>query len=561
MASLERSSRALAFEVKCVNKAKALLESTKFPGFIHYESMLRKVLAEEILVLDPSSEERREAELQLARACSHSGFSDEDSTMYMNSLFELKGDECRRIVLKIAKRLEQEEHYETASQLYLEANEFTKSAELMLKASWLFSGTNHHEEKFLAATEVLIQGGENKANAYGKMAQIVMKEIRRDAKEVNKEIHGAEKDGGTYTGYGCNSDLFYVFGECLYHSGKKDESMIPFKEMGNHTPYDMRPAVSFLEEQNDLLRALEIQKLVAEANPYDDAYVHLADLHSRLGQKKEQANALWMAGKKMEAARLAYSITRDRSFFLKAAEYYNKKKSGRERTFFDNVWGLSQFWELSKKGNSWELPDPNSITEKKRKMEALHNLFSFVCIAYSLPVPPKIDELVFAMSRGDHRQKAKELGMEFKRRKELTKSTKRSIKSADNAPRLPGMKIPRKRKEDLTQLLSEPILFHALSHACLAGEQDYDIRVILRSAFLGLPRKRPVESTLPPKLLEMWRAAVTLDQPDPVEMAGRAYEEGEYYKEAHERYLKANLFEDAKRMEQLMRFSKKNAEN
>jgi hypothetical protein len=132
-------------------------------------------------------------------------------------------------------------------------------------------------------------------------------------------------------------------------------------------------------------------------------------------------------------------------------------------------------------------------------------------------------------------------------------TTKRQLKGLGVDPE----QLKPSKKVDIRELLFEPLLAKTFYHAALAGVKDYEINRLIRWAFVGMPRRRPVESTLTPALLKMWQGVASSNSFDPIEAAGRAYEEGKYYKEAREKYLRANLFDDIKRMDALIASEKK----
>jgi tetratricopeptide (TPR) repeat protein len=584
--SVEKNEAEIAFEKKVYERSKAILEKTGFPKLHHYESALRNVLAEEILILDPSSKERKVAENLLMRGCLYSGFGEDESKEYIAALCQMKGEECKRIVLQCAEKFEKAQSYRHASHMYLEAGEFRKAAGLLL-ALVAERGTNEGGDEFLVVAEMLIQGGEERTKAYADMAENVKRLIRGEQKEISLEIKKAEKDGCCYTGeFDSRPDLYITLGQCLYYAGNKEEAMKAFKEVSVNSPaYEMTGAVYFLEDQNDIAGAIEIQKIIADYDNNETEWMKLADLHSKLGQTKEQANAMWMAGKRIEAARLAYSITQDKTCFLKAAEAYSRMRSYREPEFFTRVWSKAEYWRLSEPDPHND-PDPHAMHDKKtferkqkalneKRLESLHELFTFVYLAHSLPAPAGPDKSMLSLSKEECKKTAGALWEEFGKRKGKDPVKKRttqlakkmqSIKAAESEQQSkqkqpeqkqsesPGSETARKKapKTDLKALLSEPLLAKAFYHAVLAGVADYEINRLIRWAFIGMPRKRPVESTLTPALLKMWRGVVGSNSFDPVEAAGRAYEEGGYFKEAQEKYLKANLSDDAKRMDALI---------
>jgi hypothetical protein len=362
----------------------------------------------------------------------------------------------------------------------------------------------------------------------------------------------------------------------LYYAGKKEEAIKAFKTVTeNSAAYEMVNAVYFLEDQNDIAGAIELQKMIADYDNNETEWLRLADLHSKIGNKKEQSNAMWMAGKRIEAARLAYSISQNKEVFLHAAEAYSRMRSHREPEFFTRVWSKVEFWTLSEPDPHND-PDPHAMYDKKmfekkqtalneKRLNSLHELFTFVYLAHSLPAPAGPDKSMLSLSKEECKKIANAMWEEFgkrknpgkKRRVEQSEQQSKKIESAEEIESA-GEETPKKMpKVDLKALLSEPLLAKTFYHAALAGVRDYDINRLIRWAFTDMTRRRPVESALTPALLKMWQDVVRSNSFDPVEAAGRAYEEGCYFKEAREKYLKANLFDDIKRMDVLIVSEKK----
>ncbi len=212
-----------------------------------------------------------------------------------------------------------------------------------------------------------------------------------------------------------------------------------------------------------------------------------------------------------------FEIKKDKRYFLEAGKAYDSIGSQRVGYFRTEVW-------------NWLKRSCDYIYYHHiNKIEKVHQLFTCLYSAYSLPLPQKISSEPKETVE-NHRKTATKLYDEFQKKRQ---SVKKDVQ--------------------IKNLLSDNNFVLALEHAALGNIEIYRLKDILEAAFKGISCPRPIESNLTPEMQKLWektkeKEVISIGY-DPIEMAGRAYEEGGYYQEAKTRYLKINLLNDAKRME------------
>jgi tetratricopeptide (TPR) repeat protein len=249
-------------------------------------------------------------------------------------------------------------------------------------------------------------------------------------------------------------------------------------------------------------------------------YYHLecmVEYSKKAGMREIEATSLWRLGRFLEAAKIVYDIKKDKKIFFDAAQVYLKRGGPLEAEFFRDVWRHAST-EISYK-----------MPKGKEGLEQFNKTVKLIHAAYELPIPA-INKGVLSLNETENKRRANEFYKEFVQKKKKTK------------------------KRDLPKLLFT--LYRALEHALGGGAESYRIKEALKEGFVGMPRKRPYILSLPPELKEIWQHNLENDTVDNVLMAAKTFEEGGYYKEAKESYLKASLPEDATRMDKLIEDSK-----
>lgn len=461
---------------------------------------------EELLALIEQKGERGDVlKDQLRKAYKMRGMSNEEADDYLRALWEKNNERRQEILLGLAGRFETAGRFEWAAQEYFEAKDFNKAA-----AMWINSGRIGPAKNFLFAAECLIKIGQGKEEAYRAMADEVKEYINRKNGEFPDYWFGM-------------TESYEVLGECLHAAGDTKCALIAFKKTADDNQSDqLNIEVSYLETIGDWQGAFRVMKKLIDDFESGD-YARLAGLANKAGLRREEAKALWRGGRYLESARIVAQVAGDKEIFYKAAKLYDKQGSKRTLEFFYGVWREIRSYSFRK------VPQPTETPEEV--FQKTLGLIEFVYLAYGL-TPPGVDKENLSATTTEHREKANELYREFSERKKATK------------------------KKDLSNLLLEPIFAKMVVHATL-GKVDYaNLADVLRWGFVGMAFKRPIESSLSPELRVIWEKAKEYEkwfmEGDSVEMAARAYEEGGYFKEARARYLKANLFDDAKRMEEFI---------
>lgn len=447
---------------------------------------------------------------QLMGAYRARGMNREEVLDFLGALLEKNNERRQEVLLGLAGRFETAGQFAWAAQEYFEAKDFNKAA-----AMWINSGRIGPARNFLFAAECLIKTGQEKEEAYGVMAEEAKEYINR-----TREEHGYGYRLGKTESYG-------VLGECLHAAGDTQGALIAFKKTAGDDQFEqLRVEASYLETIGDWQGAFRAMKELIDEFESDN-YENLARLANKAGLRKEEVKALWRGGRYLESARMVAQETGNKEIFKEAAKLYDKQGSIRTRDFFYNVWKETRSYLFRKFLN----PD----TPPEETYQKTLDLIEFVYSAYSL-TPPVVEQINLSLTTLEHQKKADELYREFSERKKTTK------------------------KKDLPNLFLEPTFAKMVVHAALGRLSFYKLGDVLRWGFVGMAFKRPIESSLSPELQEIWGKAKEREKwvvgGDSVEMAARVYEEGGYFKEAKARYLKANLFDDAKRMEELIYITK-----
>lgn len=432
-------------------------------------------------------------------------FEKEDIENYLTALSNDNTDERKRILLKTAAKFEKAGRLVWAAEEYFEAGEMKKAIEVLIKRGHEPSSEG---EEFLWAADCLIQGGTDKKQAHLSMSE----EFKKMMAEKRAQEHSWTR-------------IYNNFGECLHRAGEKEEALKAFMQGQFRKDDKLEAGRDYLARIEEWERAAEFQKKLIDKNYYGywrDDNLKLAEYYHKAGLKKEEAQALWQAGNYLEAARIASEITKNKKYFLKAAEQYSKIRPRKQAYFVNKVWNWFDEGCLNVCYDS-------SIEEnKKEQLNRIHELLTSVFSAYSLPLPPKISSEP-GETKESHKEIATKLYDEFQEKKKTAKQAQ------------------------IRTILSSFSFIEALEHAILADISLYKFKDFFREAFKGTTCPRPIESNLTPEAKKLWEEAakeeINMLGYDPVEMAGRAYEEGGYYKQAKERYLKAGLLDDAERME------------
>lgn len=436
------------------------------------------------------------------------GHNIEEVENYLKALIDGNPEERKKIELKKAASSEEVKRFEWAAEEYYEAREYKKSAEAWVKAAHNL-GSSY---LFIFAAKCLMEGGVKKEEAYGMMAE----ELRKFIKQRE------EKEGWWYH----RDEAYTNFGEVLHQAGDREAALEAFGKIGGGDYHGLESAIHYLVRIEDWKRAVQYQKkLISSGNAHREFdNLRLAEYCKRAGLKRDEAEALWKAGRYLDGARIAYEITNDRGMFYRAAKGYLHQRSSRDFDFFDGVWKHVEHVLMSEEKNDED------------RLNMVHKVFVVLHSAYSLPAPPEPDKSILSLNREEHGKLVQEKYNEFAKKLKVTKSAA----------------VP--------ALLSEFGLVISMEHAILYGLETMKVKDILRSAFGKITRKRPLEVSIHPELREIWQKAIESEKSiigyDPVEMAGRSFEEGEYYKEAKERYLKASLLTDTARMDKLIKEGK-----
>lgn len=471
------------------------------PGAQSNEFISHKILEEELMrVRNVDAEKTKIIEKELIAAYNRRGYSEADVEKLLKAQSEGNNDEYRQIVLKHAKDFEGHQKFVWAAEEYFEAGDFKKAAEIWAQAGR--EGVCDGKE-FLYAAECLIKTGIESKEAYRQMAE----EARKLIAEKKKEYGWSTRDLAHDT-----------LGMCLHYAGDKEGALEAFGKIGSD-PYDnLKSKINYLVWIEDWEGAVKLEKELLSLDGGPNSYYHLeriVEYSKKAGMRSEGAKALWRLGRFMDAARIVYDITKNKTIFFDAAQAYSKRGSPLEAEFFRYV------LKDAREGILYR------ISKGEKGLEQLNKTIGLIHAAYELPVPP-INKGVLSLSETENRRLANELYKEFLQKKKKTK------------------------KRGLPKLLSEFILYRALEHALAGGSKSYRMEEALKGGFAGMPWKRPVISSLPPELKKIWQDNLDEDTCDNVLMAAKAFEEGGYYKEAKGSYLKASLLGDAARMEKLI---------
>jgi len=448
----------------------------------------------------------------LRERCQYRGFENqEEIDNYIEAVSNGDSNERQRILLKAAEKFEKAERLVYAAEEYFEAGKFKKAAEVLVKSGHqdLYSG------EFLMAAYCLVKAGVKKEKAYSKMSEEIRKMIT-----IKKEKYGRSL-----------ARDYYNLGECLHNAGKREDALRAFMDAELEKYDKLQVGKNYLASIGEFERAAKFQKkLIEEENLRPrDCYLELAEYYNKAGLKREEADALWKARNFLEAARIAFEITKNKEVFLKAAGAYRSIRPERQSRFVDNIWG----WFGRSCQNMYDYFRDKSIKESgEERLDKIHDLLVSFCSAYSLPIPQKISYEVKETVKS-HKEIADKLYKEFQEKRRSAKGVQ------------------------LKNLLSDSSLVKAIEYAVLGGFYVYEVEDIFERAFKGFSCPRPFESKLTSEVKKLWQEAgeweIRWIGYNPIEMAARAYEEGGYYKEARERYLKASLQDDARRMEKLIK--------
>jgi len=441
------------------------------------------------------------------------GFEKEDIETYLRALSNGDFDERKKIILKTAVEFERNGKFLFAAEEYFEAGEKKKAAEVLIKGGRKFWSDGN---PFVLAAMCLVESGADKEKAYLEMSEELKKLINMRKKK-------SDCMGGSLT------QVYIYLGDCLHEADKKDEALKAYMDAESGDEYEkLKVARDYLTSIGEWKRAAEFKKKLIDYN-YDNwpkDYFELAEYYRKAGMKKEEAEALWSGGDFLGGAQIAFELTKNKKYFLKAAEAYRSIRPERLRNFRENIWDYFD-------DKCYKMHFDESIKRDKMKMlNRFHELFVFVYSAYSLPLPKKISYTITDTIES-HKKIAEEAFDKFKKERETVKGVQ------------------------LKNLLSDSTLVQLLERGILGGASYYDIEEIFKYSFKGFSCPKPVKSNLIPDVQKLWEEAIKEEKEDlgydPVEMAGRAYEKAGHYKEARERYLKAGFLSDAKRMEELVK--------
>ena len=447
---------------------------------------------EEELRAHPRGEFAQDVRQELLTCYGNDGYRDGLAEKLLEAVEQGNDAERRRIIEQKAGEWEARGRHNFVADELQSIGEWKRSGQAWLKASVnSFDG-----REYLFAAESFARGGESYKKSAARVAELVQARLASYGEKVWE-----------------HRKLFSTLGQLWEKAGEHGKALTAYKKFpgGGGNDYDRRKVeFDYWLDNGRWRKALRAHEKFLQVVPNltEHDYLVLAELRARTRDWKGFAEALWKAREFLPAVRSAFELTGDKSYFKRAGEAYSRGKWVLTRQFYESVRRLAE----------QKLYESGGVA---KALEIMHS-------AYGLPAPPEIEQ---QLTPQQHWQTAVELTAQFVQ-------ARKSVK---------GKKI--------LELLGKGLHARALLHAeksDRAGELLFHNE--LKKVFKGVPHPRLPLAGLPEeveRLAEGARSSQHYVGPDPHQMAGRAYEEGGFYKEAAAAYKKAELPDDFERVSAL----------